>query len=302
MGLQAKLIGVASGIAGVDQGCEDGPDVVFKKLKEKKIFENIAHSIIKHKNSSENKAEQVHAINMELSKLTYNAIRESQFPIIVGGDHSCAMGSWSGISSACEVNGEMGLIWIDAHMDAHTFETSETKNIHGMPLAALLGKGDKRFTNIRTNRPKLKPQNLYVIGVRSYETAEQQLLQQLGVNVFYMPEVEKRGFRSIFNQAQDFLRKNTVGYGISLDLDGLDPLDAPGVGTPVSNGIKKHELLDTLNFTQLDKHLIGIEIVEFNPYKDVENSTLDIVVEIISLTLKALNKKVTLKNYEYPCV
>jgi arginase len=162
-------------------------------------------------------------------------------------------------------------------MDSHTANTSPSQNIHGMPLACLLGYGDDRLTKIATDTPKLKPQDVCLIGIRSFESEEQTLLRELGVRVYFMDEVRQKGMVSVFTEACRHVCANTAGYGISLDLDALDPVDAPGVGTPVTGGLIQDEIIEALLLASNDEKLMAMEIVEYNPYLDKHFVTAQII-------------------------
>ena len=240
-----------------------------------------------HKTISEldnsNLAKHTHLaiLNQNLAYLTQQLANQRYIPVNIGGDHSCAIGMWSGISTALNNNHNLGLIWIDAHLDAHTPTTSPTGNIHGMPAAALLGYGHQQLTYILNKNPKLKPHNLCYIGIRSYEMREHELLKNLGVKIFYIEDVIKYGFKKILSKAFDLLLKTTSSIGLTIDLDGLDPSDAPGVGTPVSNGIKANEFISAIKELPIPK-LVGLEIVEYNPTLDINNQTAQLMLQIIS--------------------
>lgn len=156
--------------------------------------------------------------SQNLSAAISNAIQQNNELLILGGDHSCAIGTWSGVSSANRSNGDIGLIWVDAHMDAHTIETSPTKNIHGTPVAHLLGFGNKSLCSIGDPYPKIKPQNLCMVGIRSFEDEEQELLHRLGVRIIYENEVQKRGIADCMQEAIEVVSRTTYGYGMSIDL------------------------------------------------------------------------------------
>jgi arginase len=216
-----------------------------------------------------------------LAIATKNAVHEGKFPIVVGGDHSCAIGTWSGISSAyLENEQDIGIIWLDAHMDAHTFEDSDSKNIHGMPVAVLLGEGESKFTNILNQQPKIKPENIILIGIRSYEAVEEERLQRLGVKVYYTEEVNSRGFSAVFNEAWNALDKKVDKIGLSIDLDGFDPEFAPGVGTPVENGINFTHCRAELGKVDINR-IAGLEITEGNYHFDASGVTMQCILEII---------------------
>lgn len=195
-------------------------------------------------------------------------LQAGNFPLVVGGDHSCAIGTWSGVHRALAARGALGLIWIDAHMDSHTFDTTPSGQIHGMPLAALLGHGDAALTSIEGTAPKLLPAHVCLIGVRSFEAGEAALLQRLGVRVFVMDEVRRRGLAAVFDEALAIVKTGTAGYGISIDLDALDPEEAPGTGTPVPGGLKRAELAAALARVADDPAFVAMEIVEYNPRRD----------------------------------
>lgn len=203
---------------------------------------------------------------------------------VIGGDHSCAIGTWSGAATAlrqASPGGELGLIWIDAHMDAHTLATSPSGALHGMPVAALLGQGQAELCRLLDNAPKLQPQNLCLIGVRSYEAEEAQLLRKLGVTVFYMTDVRRQGLATIFSRAVQSVSAHSSGFGISIDLDAIDPVDAPGVGTPVPGGLLGYQLLQVLTRVRGSRQFIGAEIAELNPRRDRNFKTADLARDIL---------------------
>ncbi|MCD2513310.1 arginase [Comamonas endophytica] len=193
--------------------------------------------------------------------------------LVLGGDHSCAIGSWSGMAQALRPQGPLGLIWIDAHLDAHTPDSSESNAPHGMPLAALLGHGCAAFTQLFGWSGKIRPEHLFIIGARSYESAERILLDSLGVRVFFMEEVAREGFESCFAQAREKVGAECAGWGVSMDIDGLDPLDAPATGTPVAHGISLAEATAALRGCRDDPRFMGLEIVEYNPLHDFGGKT-----------------------------
>ena len=200
--------------------------------------------------------------------------------LVLGGDHSCAVGSWSGMAQALRPHGRLGLIWVDAHLDAHTPESSESNAPHGMPLAALLGHGSAALTHLFGWSGKIRPENLAIIGARSYESAERQLLESLGVQVIYMEEVARRGFEDCFAQARAAVTAGCAGWGVSLDIDGLDPGDAPATGTPVAHGIALSQAMAALRSCRGDPRLVGLEIVEYNPLHDFGGQTARAVIAL----------------------
>lgn len=217
-----------------------------------------------------------------LSRRVEETCRLSRLPAVIGGDHSVAIGTWSGIANTLNEGEKMGLIWLDAHLDSHTPETSDTQAIHGMPLAVLLGHGDVRLTKIAKGKTKLSPENVTLIGVRSYEPGEMDFLNRLGIRICLMGEVKMRGFGVVFNEAVKRATDQTAGFGISIDLDAFDPTEAAGVTTPVSQGLNSHEVLSILKEIGDHPSLLGLEIAEFSPKHDPSQfETLHLIQDIL---------------------
>lgn len=271
----------AYGNAAENYLCEQGPALLKQALEKIKIRQNYCWQTPLSVNNHLQKREalnDVAALSAILSQSTEHSVQQKRFFITLGGDHTAAIGSWSGASHA--LTGDLGLLWFDAHMDAHTFETTLSNNIHGMPLAVLLGYGEPALTHIASQQPKVKPENVALIGVRSYETGEAELLKKLGVKIFYMEDIQKLGLQNVMSSALRIVSQNTAGFGISIDLDGFDPEDAPGVGTAEKNGIRAVEFLQ--HFACITKHpkLIGADIAEFNPVLDHEQKTRELAVQL----------------------
>lgn len=213
-----------------------------------------------------------------LALTTSETVKAGKKFITIGGDHSCAIGTWSGVHDA--IGQDYGLIWIDAHMDSHTPDTSPSKNMHGMPVATLMGHGSKKLTQILSENPKLKPENIVFLGIRSYEDAEQALLEKLNVKVFYIEDIIEKGFDYCWNYALQRFEEKGLRYGISFDLDGLDPEYIDALGTPEPNGIQLPDI--ERNFSKIDhEKLIGIEIVEYNPTVDTDNKGAHCIKRIL---------------------
>jgi arginase len=221
----------------------------------------------------------------QLAREVCRALREHQRVCVLGGDHSCAIGTWSGAQQALGDKGPLGLVWVDAHMDSHTPATSPSGALHGMPLACLLGHGPAALAGLAGSKPKLTPQHVCLVGVRSFEPAEAALLRRLGVRVFYMDEVHRRGFARVMHDALTYVQKNTAAFGVSIDLDAIDPRDAPGVGSPVEAGICGKDLAELLSHVGRHPRLLGLEIAEFNPHKDVDNRTAERVIDLLAATV-----------------
>jgi arginase len=225
----------------------------------------------------------------DFSQKLASEVRASQhehFPIIVGGDHSIAIGTWSGMSTALKAQGNFGLIWIDAHMDSHTPKTSHTQNIHGMPLAVLMGYGEKTLVDVMAVGAKLDPAHIVLIGVRSFEPEEAALLKKLNVKIFFIEEVKSRGFDTVFKEAVSTVSANTKGFGVSIDVDAFDPTIAPGTGVQEENGILDIVAVKSSlkNISQNPKFK-ALEIVEFDPTRDIQHQTAYLVQDLISAIL-----------------
>lgn len=215
----------------------------------------------------------------ELAERVAELTKTGQFPLVFGGDHSMAIGTLAGLS---EKYNNLGVIWYDAHADINTEETSPSGNIHGMPLAVSLGMGHDRLVNIYKEGRKIKPENVVIIGARSVDPGEREVIKELGIKVFTMHEIDRDGMTSVMNQAIDYLKtKNIDGLHLSLDLDGLDPLYTPGVGTPVPGGISYRESHLAMEMLQDSGLVTSAEFVEVNPILDDKNATADVAVGLI---------------------
>jgi arginase len=281
-----NIIGVASGIAANNPDCALGPIVLRDSPYIKQIPLNLHwQNLLYPEEPSQipDKFARVAELAEKIAQLSYQFTHNREKFTVFGGDHSCAIGTWSGAFAALKPNEELGLLWIDAHMDSHTPQTTLSGNIHGMPLACLLGYGDTRLTNIMKIQAKLKPENVCLIGVRSFEEGEAELLKNLGVKIFFMDDIWQQGLPAVLQQALQIITKNSAYYGLSIDLDAMDPKDAPGVGVPEPRGISGKMLCDALHLLKLyqDTHLLGIEIVEFNPKLDQEHKTEILVKELL---------------------
>ncbi len=270
---KTMVIGVASGHGARDPGCQDSPEVLRRMgfLRDlERAGSNFAWDQMIHLADQQERdaVDAVAEIAARVAAQVTASLQAGHFPLVIGGDHSCAIGTWSGVHASIARPARLGLIWLDAHMDSHTFRTSPSHAIHGMPLACLLGHGDPRLTGITSSTPKLYPQDVCLIGVRSFEPGEQALLRQLGVRIYLMEEVIARGFAQVLDEARAQVVASCAGYGISLDLDVLDPAEEPGVGTPVPGGIARRDMTRVLRTLQGDSKLLAMEIVEYNPYRD----------------------------------
>ncbi|GEM_PF-51022 len=219
-----------------------------------------------------------------LARESARALREGAFPVVVGGDHSCGIGTWSGVARSLREAGgrRLGLLWFDAHMDSHTPDSTPSGYCHGMPVAALLGHYGPEFGGLLDGDPVLRPETVVLIGIRDYESQERRLLEALGVRVYYIEEVRDRGLSAVVDEALGRMNGHIDDLGVSVDLDGLDPRFAPAVGTPVSGGLDREALLAVLRRLARDPRLVAVEFAEFNPSLDREHQTHELLVELLS--------------------
>jgi arginase len=279
------MLGYASGMGGASSGSADGPLVIqdspYTSTLKNEGIHLVWDKIFQPSTSSNTVLSKVSELCNDLAQSTSTLTKEKKPFVVLAGDHTSAIGTWSGVSTAKRKEGDLGLIWIDAHMDSHTPDTSPTGNLHGMPVACLLGYGEKSLTTIGDELPKIKPENICIIGARCYEPGEENLLKSLGVKIFYMDEVRERGIKTILAEAVDQVTQHTTGYGISIDIDSMDPKDAPGTGVAEPDGIIANELCEALSGLGKDSRLAGIEIAEFDPSRDDEHKTEKLVIKLI---------------------
>jgi len=218
-------------------------------------------------------------------------LEDGMTPLLLGGDHSLAAGSISGVSRFYRrQNQKIGVLWIDAHSDINTPDTSPSGNVHGMPLAALLGLGPEPLGNIYGYSPKIDPENTVLIGVRDIDAAERANIRRAGINeVYTMRDIDERGMRAVMEEALRAAGRGTAGYHVSLDMDWIDPEDAPGVGTPVRGGATYREAHLAMEIIADHGRLLSMEIVEVNPVIDEHNRTADLAVQ---LACSAFGKKI----------
>lgn len=215
-------------------------------------------------------------------EMVFAALQKGHFPLVLGGDHSIAIGTIAGISQYYrERNEEIGVIWVDAHADMNTPETTESGNIHGMPMSASLGLGAPELTQLGGFAPKIKPENVALIGIRDVDENEKRLVRETGVKVFTMTDIDELGMPTVIRQAIEVAGSGTAGIHLSFDFDGLDPEVAPGVGTPVRGGIRYREAHLLMEKVALTGRMIGLEMVELNPILDLRNQTAELGVELI---------------------
>jgi arginase len=225
-----------------------------------------------------------------LAEMVEQAADEGRVPLVLGGDHSVAMGTVAGMSRHFHKRErKLGLIWIDAHPDMNTPETTPSGNVHGMPLACLIGLGPPELSHLAGYSPAVEPGAVALIGLRSVDDLERLNVRGTGVHAFTMRDIDERGMRAVIQEAVHFVTLGTAGFHLSFDMDAVDPSEAPGVGTPVHGGItyrEAHLAMETLCDSKL---LTSMEVVEVNPVMDEANRTALLGVELV---MSAMGKRI----------
>jgi arginase len=281
---QVEMIGAAWGLGGADPGCAEAPAVLVPLLAQRLAacgVSALAGPILEPSAGERRKQFAVSRLCAQLASAVAEARRRGRLPCVIGGDHSCAGGTWTGVART--VPGALGLVWIDAHMDSHTPATSHTGRLHGMPLAWLLGQDDDPLYGLGAG--VLEPKHVCLVGVRSYEPEEDERLRRLGVRVIFMDEVRSRGIDAVLDEALDIATAGTSGFGVSIDLDVVTPEEAPNVGTPVAGGVTSAELARALQEVAGRPALAAIELVEYSPRLDRDGLTGRVAIELLGAAL-----------------
>ncbi len=280
-----NLYGFASGIAANNSDCGLGPLYLYyhPELWQTLPFEVIWQDLLMATSPEHGLAvlDELLEVSTLLAEGIADSVKEKMPFCVLGGDHSCGIGTWSGAAHALRDQGPLGLLWVDAHMDSHTPETSPTQNIHGMPVSHLMGRGVTELCQILDAHPKLLPEHVCFMGIRSFEPGEAELLKDLKVKVYFMEEIVERGFAAVFADALAHIQQQVKHFGLSIDLDAFDPLDAPGVGCRESGGIMAAEFLKVVAGLAKQPGFIGLEIAEYNPLLDHVAKTAKLVPDII---------------------
>lgn len=229
--------------------------------------------------------EPIAALCGALADAVAGCVAQGQLPLILGGDHSLAIGSASGSARSRS----LGLIWVDAHADYNTAETTPSGNIHGMALSALVGRGHPLLTGLAGRTPAVRPEHVALVGVRDLDPLERAALRQAGMHVYTMHELDRRGMAAVIDEAAGLVTRDTEGFHLSFDLDVLDPREAPGVGTPVNGGISRREAHLAMELLAQSGKLRSLDLVEVNPILDERNATAELAVELV---LSALGKRI----------
>jgi arginase len=291
MNKNISIIGVPMDLGQMRRGVDMGPSAIrYAGVVER--LENLGYEMKDLGDIEIGQAERVHnnpdtnlrnlkavaEASGKLASKVDEVISSGDFPLIFGGDHSIAIGTLAGVSAHYE---NLGVIWYDAHGDLNTGDTSPSGNIHGMPLAVSLGIGHEDLTSIGGSMPKIKPENIVIIGARSLDEGERELIKEKGIKVYTMHEIDRMGMAKVMEDAIGYLKDRTDGVHLSLDLDGLDPSDAPGVGTPVLGGISYRESHLAMEMLEEAKIITSAEFVEVNPILDEKNKTATVAVALM---------------------
>lgn len=297
-----RVIGVPLDLGQSRRGVDMGPSAVRVAGLEARLEAlghevedggNVAVAIPEQKKEGDVHAKYLKEITSTCTKhaeLVLKTLEAGKVPLSLGGDHSMAAGTVSGVAEYYRrQNQHIGLIWIDAHTDINTPDSSPSGNVHGMPLAALMGLWPGDLANIYDFTPKVKPENCVLVGVRDIDVVEKENVRRAGIGVFTMRDIDERGMRTVMEEALRLAGRGTAGYHISLDMDWVDPEDAPGVGTPVRGGATYREAHLAMEIIADHGRMLSFEIVEVNPVIDEHNRTADLAVE---LALSAFGKKI----------
>ena len=233
---------------------------------------------------------QILEVCTQLATEVKRHLEDGAFPLVLGGDHSIAMGTVAGTASYFRDRGEsLGLIWFDAHGDMNVPGVSPSGNIHGMPLAHLLGKGDPDLRNILGFYPKVKPENVALIGIRDIDAGERKIIRDAGIHAFTMREIDEHGMATIARRALEIVNNGTAGFHISFDVDGCDPTVIPGSGTLVPGGVSFREAHLLMEYCADNGKLMSMEVVELNPFLDDGNISAERTLQLI---LSAMGKSI----------
>ena len=233
---------------------------------------------------------QILEVCTQLATEVKRHLEDGAFPLVLGGDHSIAMGTVAGTASYFRDRGEsLGLIWFDAHGDMNVPGVSPSGNVHGMPLAHLLGKGDSDLRNILGFYPKVKAENVALIGIRDIDAGERKLIQDAGIHAFTMREIDEHGMATVARRAMEIVNDGTAGFHVSFDVDGCDPTVIPGSGTLVPGGVSFREAHLLMEYCADNGNLMSLEVVELNPFLDDGNISAERTLQLI---LSAMGKSI----------
>lgn len=237
-------------------------------------------------NASARFKDEILAVCESLAAVSCQAMEDGELPLVIGGDHSIAMGTVSGISAYFRKQEQsLGLIWFDAHGDMNLPDTSPSGNVHGMPLAHLLGHGDADLSSVFGSHPAVKPEHVALIGIRDIDRGEREIIRKSGINAFTMRDIDEQGMSAVAQQALAVVNNGTAGFHVSFDLDGCDPSVIPGSGTLVPGGVSYREAHLLLELCAEDGRMTSLEVVELNPFIDHGNVSAERAVALVQSAL-----------------
>lgn len=300
--LKIKILGVPLDLGQERRGVDMGPSAV-RAAGLNHALESLGHTVEDSGNIHVRLPEEqpfgnqrakylkeIAETSQEVAERIRETLEAGYFPVSLGGDHSVAIGTQAGVARFFhDRNQEVGCLWIDAHADMNTPETTPSGNVHGMPFAATLGHGPDSLTQIGGFAPKMRPDKCALIGIRDLDLRERQIVLDSGVNAFTMREIDEQGMRTIMEKAIALASDGTAGFVVSFDMDVLDPQEAPGVGTPVRGGITFREAHLAMEMVADSERMVSFELVEINPIIDVMNKT---AILGVGLAASALGKRI----------
>ncbi len=300
--MNIELIGVPLDLGADHRGVDMGPAAIRIAGLVKNLCELGTHlvdrgdlqveipEVLKFDNPKLKYLPEITAINSQLATVVGEIHRRQNFPLVLGGDHAVAIGTFSGTAAFYQrQNQDIGLIWIDAHGDMNSEKTTPSGNIHGMPFAVLLGEGAPELTGIGGNFNKIKAENAVLVGVRDLDASEREHIKESGITVFSMAEIDRRGMHEVILEAIGYASAGTAGFHLSFDIDALDPVAAPGVGTPVEGGLTLREAHIIMEAIARCGNMVSLEMVEVNPILDVRNTTAKVAANLV---LSAMGKRI----------
>lgn len=268
--LDERLTALGYGVEDLGNVAVDQPESLPSGLANARYLPQIAHTCAR------------------LAEMVEGAARNGRMPLVLGGDHSIAAGTIAGMARFFAPQ-HLGVIWIDAHADMNTPESSPSGNVHGMPLACCIGSGPRELSGLAGYTPMVRPENVAIVGLRSVDELERLNVRGTGVHAFTMRDIDERGMRTVIQQAIHAASTGTAGFHLSLDMDSVDPAEAPGVGTPVPGGLTYREAHLAMELIGDSGRMTSAEVVEVNPVMDVANKTALLAVELL---MSALGKRI----------
>jgi len=302
MAQKVRIIGVPMDLGQSRRGVDMGPSALrgaglqarIKQLGDQ--VEDIGNLEVKQPEEmqiGEKRAKYLQEIAETCKDLATNvekSLGEGFLPLVLGGDHSIAAGVAAGVSAFFRKDKkQIGYLWLDAHGDMNTPDSSPSGNVHGMPLAAIMGYGAPELVDLLGFKPKAEPGNIVIVGARDLDAQERKIVKKSGIHVFTMRDIDERGMREVMSDALKYAMDDTAGIAVSLDMDFVDPSDAPGVGTPVRGGVTYREAHLAMEMIADSEAMVSLEVVEINPIIDEHNRTALLGVELV---LSALGKKI----------